>query len=48
MHISTILSTVGLASLALAGPVQLADRQAQKLRISMIATLTPRQRPSAS
>ncbi|KAK3305197.1 carbohydrate esterase family 3 protein [Chaetomium strumarium] len=33
MHISTILSSLSLASLAVAGPVQLADRQAQKLRI---------------
>lgn len=33
MHVSTILSFLGLTSLAIAGPVQLADRQAQKLRI---------------
>ncbi|KAL1839643.1 hypothetical protein VTJ49DRAFT_1304 [Mycothermus thermophilus] len=33
MHLSSIFSTIGLASLALAGPVQVAERQAQKLRI---------------
>ena len=35
MHLSNILSVLGLASLAVAGPVQVAERQTtQKLRIS--------------
>ncbi len=35
MHVSSILSVLGLASWALAGPVQVAERQtAQKLKIS--------------
>ncbi|KAK4234905.1 carbohydrate esterase [Achaetomium macrosporum] len=33
MYISSILSAASLASLALAGPVQVAERQTQKLRI---------------
>ncbi|KAK4154073.1 SGNH hydrolase-type esterase domain-containing protein [Chaetomidium leptoderma] len=33
MHVSNILSTLSLASLALAGPVQVVERQAQKLKI---------------
>ncbi|KAL2115328.1 hypothetical protein VTJ04DRAFT_9583 [Mycothermus thermophilus] len=33
MHFTKIFSTLGLASLALAGPVQVAERQTQKLRI---------------
>lgn len=34
MHVSSILTSMTLAGLALAGPVQVAERQAQKLRIS--------------
>ncbi|KAK4119224.1 carbohydrate esterase family 3 protein [Parathielavia appendiculata] len=33
MHFSSILSAAGLAGMAVAGPVQVAERQAQKLRI---------------
>ncbi|KAL2162518.1 hypothetical protein VTH06DRAFT_7432 [Thermothelomyces fergusii] len=33
MHISNLVSVFGLASLALASPVEVAERQAQKLRI---------------
>jgi hypothetical protein len=34
MHMPSILSALSLASLALAGPVQVAERQTQKLKIS--------------
>lgn len=33
MHVSSIVSALGLASLAVASPVQVAERQTQKLRI---------------
>lgn len=39
MHVSSILSAVGLVSLAVAGPVQVAERQATKLKISKTACL---------
>lgn len=44
MHFTKIFSTLGLASLALAGPVQVAERQTQKLRISKHLTLFPSSR----
>lgn len=34
MHVSSIVSALGLASLVVASPVQVAERQTQKLRIS--------------
>jgi hypothetical protein len=38
MHVSSLLSIFSLASVALAGPVQVDKRQAQKLRISMLSS----------
>jgi hypothetical protein len=37
MHVSSLLSIFSLGGLALAGPVQVDKRQAQKLKISMLS-----------